>query len=93
MPDTAEILLPPASRLFTDNVRIKNLTITGAAQTLDGLHWENVTFIGSRLRYQGGELDLRNVRFVRCRFGLASDERGARLATALALGQSSLVIE
>jgi hypothetical protein len=93
MPDTAEILLPPASRMFTDNVRVENLIIAGAAQTLDGVHWHNVTFIGTRLRYQGGELDLRNVRFVRCRFGFSSDDRGARLANALALGQSSLVIE
>jgi len=93
MPDTAEVLLPPSSRLFADNVRVENLIIAGASQTLDGIHWHNVTFIGTRLRYQGGELDLRDVHFVRCRFGVPSDERGARLANALALAQSSIVIE
>ena len=93
MPDTAEILLPPTTRSLDDAVRVENITISGAAQTLDGIHWRNVTFIGTRLRYESGELDLDHVRFVRCRFGIPSDERGARLATALALGQSSITIQ
>lgn len=93
MPETAEIILPPASRVFADNVRVEGLTIVGASQTLDGIHWKNVTFIGTRLRYEGGEVSLRNVRFLRCTFGFSSDERGARLATAVALGQTSFVIE
>ncbi len=93
MPDTAEILLPPFTRAFADNMRVENLTIVGAAQTLDGIRWRNMTFIGTRLRYEGGELDLQNVRFVRCRFGFPSDDRGARLADAIALGQTSFTIE
>jgi hypothetical protein len=51
-----------------------------------------VTFIGTRLRYQGGEADLQNVHFVRCTFGFANGDRGARLATAIALGESSIAI-
>jgi hypothetical protein len=93
MPDTAEILLPPFTRAFTDNIRVENLTFQGAAQTLDGIRWRNVTFIGTRLRYEGGELDLQNVQFVRCRFGFPSDDRGARLANAIALGHTSFNIE
>ena len=93
MPTRAEILEPPSSRLFTDNVHVENLSIAGAAQTLDGIHWKNVTFIGTRLRYEGGELDLHNVRFIRCMFGFDADERGGRLATAIARGQTTLVIE
>ena len=92
MPSSAEILEPPFSRLFVDDVRVENLTLAGAAQTLDGIHWRNVTFIGTRLRYQGGEVNLHSVRFVRCTFGFANGGRGARLATAVALGQSSIVI-
>jgi hypothetical protein len=30
---------------------------------------------------------------VRCSFGFSTDDRGARLANAIALGQSSFVIE
>jgi hypothetical protein len=93
MPTSAEILEPPSSRLFVDNVRVEDLTLSGAAQTLDGMHWKNVTFIGTRLRYEGGEVDLQNVHFVRCTFGFTTDERGMRIATAVALGRPSLVIE
>jgi hypothetical protein len=95
MPDTAEILLPPSSRAFADNVRVEDLILQGAAQTLDGVHWRNVTFVNTRLRYEGGELDLQNVHFVRCRFGFttdAGDDRSVRLANAIALGQSSITI-
>lgn len=93
MPDTSEILEPPSTRLFVDNVRVENLTFQGAAQTLDGIHWHNVIFIGTRLRFEGGEVDLQNVHFVRCTFGFTTDERGARLANAIALGEPSIVIE
>jgi len=93
MPDTAEILLPPATRAFADDIRVENVTIAGAAQTLDGIHWRNVTFVGTHLRYESGELDLDHVRFVHCRFGIPSDESGARLANAIALGQTSIEIE
>jgi hypothetical protein len=89
MPATAEILLPPARRSFEDNVRVDNLTIAGAAQTLDAIHWSNVTFVGTRLRYEKGPLDLHNVHFAGCTFGFPADARGARLADAIALGQTS----
>jgi hypothetical protein len=93
MPTSAEILEPPYSRLLVDKVRVEHLTLQGATQTLDGIHWRDVTFIGTRLRYQGGEVDLQNVHFVRCTFGFANGERSARLANVIALGQSSFVIE
>jgi hypothetical protein len=93
MPDTSEILLPPFSRVFADGVRVEHLTIEGAAQTLDGIRWRNVTFVGTRLRYEGGPLDLQNVQFIRCSFGLTTDDRGARLATAIALGKTSFAID
>jgi hypothetical protein len=93
MPETAEIILPPATRLLADDVRVEGLTFEGASQTLDGIYWKNVTFINTRLRYEGGQLSLSNVRFVRCTFGFSTDERGARLASAIALGQTSFVIE
>ncbi len=93
MPSGAEILEPPPSRIFADNVHVEGLTIAGAAQTLDGIHWKNVTFIGTHLRYEGGEVDLHDVRFIHCMFGFPSDDRGGRLATAIARGQTTVVIE
>ena len=93
MADTVEMLMPPISRSFADRVSVENMTLAGAAQTLDGIHWRNVNFIGTHLRYEGGPLDLQNVRFARCRFGFIANERGARLANAIALGQTSIMIE
>jgi hypothetical protein len=92
MPDTSEILVPPSSRSFKDGILVENLVMQGAAQTLDGVHWRNVIFVGTRLRYQGGELDLKDVQFVRCRFGFVTDERGANLASAIAQGKTSIQI-
>jgi hypothetical protein len=93
MPDTSEILLPPSTRVMADGVRVDGLTIAGAAQTLDGIRWKNVTFVGTRLRYEGGEVSLQNVRFTNCTFGFSTDERGARLADAIALGERSFVMQ
>lgn len=93
MPETSEVLLPPSSRNFTDNVRVEGLTIEGASQTLDGVRWRNVTFVGMRLRYEGGGVSLQNVKFIRCRFGFTTDERGAELANAIALGQTTIEIQ
>ena len=93
MPHTSELLEPPSSRSFADKVRVENLAFAGATLTLDGIRFKNVTFIGTRLRYEGGQVELQNVRFVRCTFGFTTDARGARLADAVALGNTSLLIE
>ncbi len=92
MPDTSEILMPPESRQLSDNVRVENLTIAGASQTLDGIHWRNTTFIETRLRYEDGPLDLQNVRFIHCTFGFPSDAHGAAIANMVVLGKTSLTI-
>jgi len=93
MPETSEVLLPPSNRNFSDSVRVEGLTIEGASQTLDGVRWKNVTFVGMRLRYEGGQVSLQNVKFIRCRFGFTTDERGAKLADAVALGKTSIEIQ
>lgn len=93
MPDTSEILLPPEHRQLSDNVRVEGLTMAGASQTLDGVHWRNVSFVGARLRYEDGPLDLQNVRFIHCTFGFPSDARGASIANAIVHGQTSLTIQ
>jgi hypothetical protein len=96
MPGTAEMLLPPSSRAFADGILVENLTLQGAAQTLDGIRWRDVTFVATRVRYEGRELDLQNVHFVRCRFGFTTGDpsaRSVRLANAIALGQSSITVQ
>ena len=93
MAESAEILLAPAPHELSDNVGVADLTIAGAAQTLDNVHWKNVTFIGTRLRFEGGSIDLQNVHFIHCTLGFPSDLRGAKLASAIALGQSTIDIQ
>ena len=93
MPAMAEIFLPPATRSFDDHVRVENLTIVGGSQTLDGIQWLNVTFVGTHLRYERGVVDLDNVHFVDCVFEFTKDDRGARLANAIALGQTTYTAE
>jgi hypothetical protein len=93
MPDTSEVLLVPATRVMADGVRVGGLTIAGASQTLDGIRWKDVTFVGTRLRYEGGEVSLQNVRFKNCTFGFSTNDRGARLADAIALGERSFAMQ
>src|SRR5580658_827677 len=87
------MLMPASTRVMADGVRVDGLTIAGAAQTLDGIRWKDVTFVGTRLRYEGGEVSLQNVRFKNCTFGFSTNDRGARLADAVALGQRSFVMQ
>ncbi len=93
MPNTAEVLLPPATRAIEDGVRVSGLTIEGASQTLDGVIWKDVTFIGTRLRYEGGGTSLKNVKFVRCTFGFSEDEGGTKLVEAVARGEGTVSVK
>jgi hypothetical protein len=80
-------------RSLEDNVAVEKLTIAGASQTLDGIRWTDVTFVGTRVKYAKGPLDMENVRFVNCTFDFPADESGSRLSNAIALGQTSFTAE
>jgi len=90
---TAEIVVPPTRRSLEDNVAVEKLTIAGASQTLDGIRWTDVTFVGTRVKYAKGQLDMENVRFVNCTFDFPADAGGSRLSNAIALGQTSFTAE
>lgn len=93
MAASAEILMPPSSATMADNVGVADLTISGASQLLDSIHWKHVTFIGTRLRYSGDGIDLQDVHFIHCTFGFPPTLRGAKLANAIALGQTTISIQ
>jgi hypothetical protein len=62
-------------------------------QTLDGFHWENNMFINMHIKYEGREVDLKNVVFINCTFEFVNNERGSQVANYAALAQSSLTIK
>jgi hypothetical protein len=82
-----DCIRPTTTRRLADDRWLKNLVIADARQTLDGFHWKNVTFLNSRVKYAGGEVDLQNVRFVNCTFEFAPVQHAEELANVLALGQ------
>jgi hypothetical protein len=66
-----EMIGSPIERSLSNNIKVSNAVLAtpnGAYQILDGIHWKNVTFVGARIKYQGGDIDLENVRFVNCTF-------------------------
>jgi hypothetical protein len=59
--------------------------ISGGMQTLDNIRWVNVTFVGTKIRYNGGDLYLDHVRFIGCTFEAPDNDRGAKFAEYAAL--------
>ncbi|MGH9776564.1 MAG: hypothetical protein ACRD50_16655 [Candidatus Acidiferrales bacterium] len=88
----AEFFAPPSSRLYVENVRVEDVALQNGTQTLDGIHWTNVAFVGTSIRFTGGSLELRNARFIHCSFDFAPGDRSSRLADAIARGTVSLVL-
>jgi hypothetical protein len=84
---------PPLTGTLADNIRIQGTFIKGGFQTLDGIYWTNVTFIGTHIRYRGGQLYLNHVTFLGCIFEAPDNDRGAKLAEYAALLLPQLVID
>ena len=61
-------------------------------QELDGFHWDGVAFENTLIRYEGGELELNNTRFINCTFELSDNPRSAKVATYVTLEQPYLKI-
>jgi len=86
-----EMLIVATRSLEQNPVIMKNLILIGATQTLDYVTWENVTFVGTHIKSQGGPVRLANVRFVNCTFDLPHDDTGARIAEYAALESKQTV--
>ena len=59
------------------------LTLHQFDQTLDGGIWNSVVFIDCTIRYKGGPVTLRNVRFINCRFIFEQVPSAKKLADEL----------
>jgi hypothetical protein len=92
LPQNEDYFRPPPTKKLSDNARVQGMTFVGASQTLDGIHWENVIFINTRIKYVGGEVELRKVLFVNCSFELPLDPRGERIANYVAQDFSAVSI-
>jgi hypothetical protein len=92
MPGASEVFLPPSSRDMSDEVKVSGLTISGAAQTLDGIIWKDVTFVGTRVRYERGPVSLKNVRFKKCNFGFSVTEGGEKIVDAILRGEGDVEV-
>jgi len=76
---------PTLTGTLADNIRVNECVIKGGFQTLDGIFWSEDTFIGSHIRYRGGQLSLNHVRFIGCTFEIPETKRGTDFAEYVAL--------
>lgn len=77
---------------LADKIWFHGTIFSGGIQTLDGIHWSNVIFIGTHIRYSGGQLDLDHVTFMGCTFEAPDSERGAKFAEYAALLLPQLLV-
>jgi hypothetical protein len=55
-------------------------SFNGGVQKLDGLHWKNSIFQNMRIEYDGGPVELENVRFINCTFVMKYSPRAETFA-------------
>jgi hypothetical protein len=91
-PPVQQFFVSPFVRRLSDEIVIEYLNFDGGIQVIDGIHWGHVVFLNTLVKYEGGELELNNVRFINCTFQLDDGVRGRRVADYVALGQSQLLI-
>lgn len=60
--------------------------VPGVTQTLDGIRWSDTVFINVHIKYEGGEMELRNVTFVNCTFEIVDSPRGTDVTNYIVLG-------
>jgi len=93
--DVFESSAPPKlnSNVVIDGPAVFVGMVPDASQTLDGIHWLNgITFVNMRIRYNGGEVELSNVRFVNCTFEFIPSPRAIQLAEFVTLRLGSITI-
>jgi hypothetical protein len=83
------IILPPAPPHLLSTV-FDSCTIEGGRQTLDRAEWRNVTFLNMKIFYKGGNVVLKNVKFINCTFSFVRDNYARQVLNYAALDQSSL---
>jgi len=88
--DNRQEILNLASHSFAQDFTFEGPIILahGATQTLDGIHWRDVVFVGAHIKYLGGNLDLQYVHFVNCTFDISPSPHGNQFLDYAALAQN-----
>lgn len=74
------------------HILAKGSMFQGGAQLLDGIYWDNVTFVRTRIRYSGGKVFLRRINFVKCSFDVVNDPAGNRFLDFATRGLPQLFV-
>jgi hypothetical protein len=90
LPPTVEAFQSPLIRRLSNGMSIEQINFKGGVQTLDGFAWKNVVFVNTLVKYEGGETQLQNVRFVNCTFQMDNTPRSSLIASYVSLGLSAL---
>ena len=85
VPDVNTEAIQVEPQRLADNIVVESSVVRGGRQTLDGVRWRNVAFVGTRIRYMGGGVELSNVRFINCTFDLPEIRHAAQVAEYAAL--------
>jgi hypothetical protein len=93
IPDGRSLFVPSTKSLAINTNSVSGLVLVARNQALDGIHWNNVTFVNTHITYGGGDLDLRAVRFINCTFDAPATEHGQRLMEYAALLEPSLTAQ
>jgi hypothetical protein len=68
--------LGPGYEDVLTGVFIDDSSIYGGYQELDSIRWNNVTFVGTKIIYNGGPVSLKGVRFYNCTFEIRTGREG-----------------
>lgn len=85
VPKDQFLLVAPSRSMEDNNITVRGVSLIGGNLMLDGVNWDNVTFIRMHISYESGSMKLKNVRFVDCTFDLPSNQDGSKIADYAAL--------
>jgi len=67
---------------------IRDGQVKNCPQYLDGIAWINERFVDSQIKYLGGAIYMKDVKFINCTFDIVQNEVGLRLLQAIVTGQN-----
>lgn len=91
VPKGKEAVAEPIGRDLNPNFTTGRefLIVRGASIPIDGMHFRNVIFYGSKILYQGGPIQLENVKWINCEFAVAPNDAGRKLVAHILADNSA----